>query len=613
MFFRDKKSSSGYVLQLVESFRNEEGQPRQRVVVSLGDAVIDHNDRAVIARAVEANLSGACDFSFAEPDSNVTRWTDRIVRLVRSQNRRVCAPELGLDVIDGVLANQVTHDSPATLGTALAAVDAWRHLDMDTCLRDLGFNDSQRLAAAVNIINRLIDPLSENLLGDWVQTTALAELLGDSALRSPRDRFYRVSDKLVDKRRAIETHLRSRQKDQFGLERTVVLYDLTNTYFEGTSSANPKAKRGKSKEKRDDCPQLVVGMVFDEYGFELAHEIFEGATSDSKTLQVILDLLDKSCASDEQLASVKPMVIMDGGVATIANRKLLRKRGYNYLVNETRTSRTKWKEQFAQETAFSLIEGRQGKSAVKVRLIDSNSDDFDEQILLCKSDGRREKEQAIRSGAEVRFLKQMEALAKRIETGKLKDMAKIQQAIGRVQAANSRVRRFYEIELRTQPLRLVWSSKQQMQDEDDELLGCYVLRSDKGGFQAQQLWEVYMMLSRAEEGFRCLKGDLGLRPVRHHKQTRCDGHIFISIIAYHLLRNILYRLEAAGDHRSWQTIRRILRTHVYATVQLPTATNGTWRIRNAGEPDQTQKEIYIKLAIDWNRLPVTREHLPATI
>lgn len=287
MFFRTKTTPSGTVLQLIESYRNAEAQPRQRVIISLGDAAIADSDKPLVAKAVERTLRGDDQLLQVEAPESVHHWSELIVRRIRArapQAPPASAPPAPTTVVDSVLLDQITHDSTALLGGVLVGHEAWDRLDMDKCLERLGFNPAQRSAAALNVINRFVDPVSENALSDWVASTALPELMGAQVLDCPRDRFYRVSDALLDKRREIEAHLRRRQKELFGLDRTLVLYDLTNTYFEGEAAANPKARRGKSKEKRDDCPQLVVGMAFDEHGFELAHEVFQGGTSDSKTL-----------------------------------------------------------------------------------------------------------------------------------------------------------------------------------------------------------------------------------------------------------------------------------------------------------------------------------------
>ena len=91
-------------------------------------------------------------------------------------------------------------------------------------------------------------------------------------------------------------------------------------------------------------------------------------------------------------------------------------------------------------------------------------------------------------------------------------------------------------------------------------------------------------------------------------EGRIDAHVFITILAYHLQRLLLLQLEAAGDHRSWQTVNRILATHAYTTIVLPTTKDGVTRIRKAGTPEESQKQLYDIRGIDWKALPrlVTR-------
>ena len=109
--------------------------------------------------------------------------------------------------------------------------------------------------------------------------------LGDSALGElPQVDFesismvqlYGVSDLLDGARKAIENHLFNQLTDLFGLNVTVTLYDLTNTYFEGVAAAQPLAQHGHSKEKRSDCPLLTLGLVVDGSGFVRRSEVMAG-------------------------------------------------------------------------------------------------------------------------------------------------------------------------------------------------------------------------------------------------------------------------------------------------------------------------------------------------
>ena len=408
---------------------------------------------------------------------------------------------------------------------------------------------------------------------------------------------------------ALEAHLRAQQARHFPYPRTILLYDLTNTHFEGEARGNAKAQRGHNKQGRSDCPQVVVGMVYDEQGFELAHRTFAGNQSDSTSLVTMVESLRQAAgypATGELLPAAQVMVIVDAGVATAANLKRLAQAQFHYLVNDTRRGRKKWQAEFAQDEAFAVLPGRADQPEVKVRAVDRPGQG---RLVLCKSQGRRAKELAIRSGAETRFLAGLEKLHARLQQRRLTDAAKVQRALGKLLARATRVQRFYQVGLKDPAqLRagLVWQRKDDLRAQDEQLLGCYVLRADRSELSAPQLWQFYVLLSRAEDGFAALKGTLGLRPNYHQLEGRVDAHIFLTVLAYQLLRFITYRLEQQGDHRDWPTLRRVLRTHCYATVSLPTRGGTVLHVRRPGRPEACQQQIYEKLGIDWKALPIQK-------
>lgn len=616
MFFRLKSTKSGQVLKLIESYRDDTARPRHRTVVSLGNAPLPQAIWKPVAKAVEARLYNEPELIERALDPQGQSWVDRIVRQVSSEGRwsPLIKTKKSGPVIDGVLSDQVSHTETAELGPALIGWRVWERLGMPKLLERLGFNRSQSQAAAISVINRLVAPSSEHSLLDWYRRTGLPELMGNRLRGAGDDRFYRASDLLLQRQRAIEEHLRDRQRSLFNLNRTVLLYDLTNTHFEGLCKQNPKAKRGANKQKRNDCPQIVVGMVFDQYGFEMSHQVFEGSLNDGKSLLQMIEHLNASAGDSPE----KPLVIMDGGVATRKNLDLLREHGFGYLVNDTRRRRRRYRKEFLESTAFSVVEGRDGKAAVEVRVMDDPHRDedgpYDERVVLCKSERRRCKETAMVSNAEKRFLEALRKLRARIENGRLKNPVKIERALGRLQAKHSRVRRYYQIALERQDdcSTLTWARNDEMFDEAGDLHGCYVLRTNEQTLNEHALWPLYISLTQAEDGFKALKVNLGLRPNRHRKEDRVDGHVFICVLAYHLLRHILWILEQKGDHRNWETLKQILRTHCYTTILLPTKTGQTHRIRKAGQPEECQKAIYRDLGIEWHGLPYTRTVMART-
>ena len=586
MFFRTKQIKGTPLLQLVEAYRNTEGQPRQRVVASLGNDTLPAGDPRRLAKAVEDQINGQADWLDKSITEETAAWVVHVAKLAK-RSKGATAPVSGT-VIDGVLPDEMETGEIVELGPQLVAMKAWDALDFTPMLHNLGMNPTAMATAQVMVANRLIEPLSEWALIHWAQRTALPELLDVRLSKTTKDRLYRVGDELLKHRKTIETSLRGRSRDLFSLNRSVILYDVTNTHFEGVCAKNPKAKHGKNKQKRNDCRQVAVGMAFDENGFPLAHEVFEGNIADTKTLRRILARL----ALPE--AGLKPVVILDAGFASAQNLALLRELGYSYLINITRGSRKKYAGEFAA-SGFELLPDRAENQQVEVRKI-TDPEDADSVLVLCRSAQRRLKETAMISTAEQRFLTDSGRLQTRIEKGKLKREALIERAIGALLKKHPKVARFYKLTHEGGALRV---------ERDDgrldaalELCGDYVLKTDHS-LNGPELWKLYMTLLRAEEGFSSLKGALGLRPNFHQLEERVEGHIFISVLAYHLLCWIGHRLTQSGDVRDWQTIRRLLRTHSVTTTRLPLTDGRVIEVRKPSRPDAEQALVYHRLGIDW--------------
>lgn len=587
MYFRKKKIKNTEQLQLVQSYRNEEGQPRQRIIASLGKMDIPDKSKNIVARFVEQRLRGEQDLFESELTVQEAEWIDYIVKIAeRTHSAKLDKSEVKLD---GVLASQVETLNIVEFGPELVGMEAWRALGLTKELLKWGMNKQAVTIAQTMVINRIVEPLSEWALIDWVKRTALPECLDVRITKSTKDRLYKTSDELIKRHKKLEKYLRNKEESLFGLTGSIVLYDVTNTHFEGLCKKNPKAAYGKNKQKRNDCLQVAVGMAFDKTGCSLAHDTFKGNISDSKTLFHIL----------EQLESVikykhKPVVILDAGFASKENLQMLREKGYSYLINITRGSRKKYAKHFKAEDFVKLPHRRQNEQVEVKTIIDP--EDSENKLVLCRSMKRREKEHAMLSKAEQKFIDATELLKKRILSGRLKDEEKIHKAIGRLLQKHPRVSRYYDVKYVNG--NIVSTRKDKSIDAAYELCGDYVLKTDQT-FNAEVLWQLYMTLLKAEAGFKMLKGTLGLRPNFHQKEKRVDGHIFITVLAYHLLSWINMKLENAGDNRTWITLRRILRTHSIVTTRFPLEDGRTISVRKASVPDEEQIKIYDILGISW--------------
>jgi transposase len=281
---------------------------------------------------------------------------------------------------------------------------------------------------------------------------------------------------------------------------------------------------------------------------------------------------------------------------------MLKERGYSYVVNITRGNRAKYAEIFEKEL-FEELPGRAGDQKVEVRKI-ADPQDPDGHLVLCRSAQRRLKEEAMISKAEARFLVGVKTLRERIESGRLKKPDLIAAKIGALTKKHPRLARLYTLGYRDGKFTAV--REEEKMSDALALCGDYVLKTDKT-LEAPQLWSLYMTLLKAEDGFCMLKGSLGLRPNFHQLEGRVDGHVFITVLAYHLLSWVRRKLEPLGDMRDWITVRRLLSTHSLTTTSLPLADGRLIQIRKAGVPDAEQALVYKSLGIDWkNAFPARK-------
>lgn len=588
MYFRLKKTKSTPVLQLVESYRDHENRPRQKILLSLGNPNLPKEIWKEVAEEIENRLKGVS--TFLTPSKQVQDWVDCIFKELSKKGLHIDQADQAFLTIH---PDDISHSDTTDLGSLLPVMKAWEELDFPNILAKLGFNPVQVRDASISIMNRLLDPCGENSLPTWVKTTSFEDLFGKPIRKNKKDRFYRIADLLYRNKESLEALLRERELSLFNLKKTIILYDLTNTYFEGTAQRNPKAKKGRSKEKRFDAPLLSIGLVLDHEGFVCRHDVFEGNRHDSTQLLPMIQKLEQAEKSPQ-----KPLIILGSGLASENNLAQLRECQFDYIVVGKRPTRIAYEKEFAL-LPFKTLEGREGKAPVKITF----KDETNERIIFCQSQLREEKEKSIISNAEKRYLKDLEKLKKRLETKKLKNKDKIQMTLGRLLERHPRIARYYIVQFDPEKLSLSWERKEEEYEKSLNLDGSYYLRSSRKDLKDEQIWHLYMTLTRVEAGFKALKSHLGLRPIYHHREDRYDSHILITVLAYRLLHWIEYKLKSKQDFRSWPTIKRLLRTHAYTTITLPSKEGKILHLRIPGQPDREQIKIYELLGIDYHSLP----------
>ena len=520
--------------------------PRQRVVCSLGSlAPAPREEWLSLAHRLEASLAGQGSLPPADPQiETLAEKVQRERRLGAEPGQARGQPVAGL-VVD---ADRVSVEEAREAGAVHAGHQLWQQLGLSEILSRAGLSERACGLSEAMTLNRLIFPLSEHAMPDWMRRTALPDILGADFAALHDDALYRNLDRLHPNRERIEAALAEGEKTLFNLDDTLYLYDLTSTYFEGQALSNPQAKRGYSRDKRPDCKQVVVGLVLDRDGFPKAHEVFDGNRQDRTTVGEMLDSLEKRTGP-------KPgsTVVVDRGMAYDENLAEIRARGHHYLVAARQPERNQWLAEFEQEEGWEEVvrvpsprNPDQKKSQVRIRRRQQGN----ELYILCLSKEREEKDRAIRETHERRLKKDLERLKARIEKGQLTELAKIHQAIGRLQERYPRVARYYRMGYEAEAKTLTWQEDRAKKAIAEKLDGGYVLKTDCQDLTTDETWRTYILLTRVEAAFRAMKSPLLERPIFHHLQKRTQTHIFLCVLAYHLLVAMEKRFWDRGVHTS---------------------------------------------------------------
>ena len=467
---------------------------------------------------------------------------------------------------------------PRSVGVEHAALSVMRQCGLEDKLRELGLNRPQIAAAVGNIIGRMAHPGSELATHAWLQQrSALGELIDFDFEAMDGNRLYRAWYAHDKHREALQDHLFAQAQSIFALGETVTLYDLTNTYFEGVAAGVLKAKRGHSKESRSDCPLVTLAIVLDGSGFPRRSRVFAGNASEPATLKEMLSGLG---------APPGATVVMDAGIAAQANLTWLRAQGYHYVV----VSRLR-ERQF--DPALATPVQSAGDVTIKIQRV------IDEQghaLLYCHSPAREHKDRAIDDTKAAGF----EAVLVKLQAGLskprgAKDVATIMQRLGRAKQRYARAAQHYQIELTqdasgTQVSAITWT-KRIKPGSAAMHPGVYCLRTTLVEQDNATLWRTYTMLTNLESVFRSLKTDLGMRPVFHQIDRRVEGHLFISVLAYHFVHMLRLQLKAKGIDDSWQTLRETLTTQRRVTATLLRRDGRTVHVRKASRPEPHHQKI----------------------
>lgn len=439
-------------------------------------------------------------------------------------------------------------------------------LHLSACLESLNFSKDEDRLVHISIIGRALFSASEYKTIQYLRdNSGLCDLHHVAANDITHRDLYAIADKLYEHKDSIDKFLYNRIVNLFDIKDSLVIYDLSNTYFEGRKASSKKAKYGKSKEKRNDCKQIVFTGVINAQGFIRYSRVYDGNTADTVTLEdMITDLKKHSSHISDKT------VVMDAGFASEKNLQFLSEQGLKYVC----VSRKRLKDyQVNKQATLHTITDRRDNP---IELALFTPEGYKDTWMYIKSEQKRVKEQSMNDKLSQRFEEELVGLAQGIhKKSTTKKTEKIWERIGRIKQKHRMVSGKYIIDVEAKEdivTKISWQQKKEDHDNESPDYGVYFIRTNYEKPQETQLWNIYNTIREVESTFRCLKFDLQIRPIHHQKDERVESHIYLTMLAYQLVNTIRYMLKEKKLNHDWKNIVRIMSAQTIQSLLLQTET-----------------------------------------
>jgi len=548
---REKRRKDGSLYRgfvLLESHRVG-GVPKQKTLLNLGtEFAVPKSQWGDLTACVEARFKGESCLPFYQQDKQFQDAVDDLVTKLQDTGYKKERHYHWINV------DEIQHTDSRTVGGERLCLRVLDEIGFADVLGDLGFPDTHVKLACAQVIGRALCPGSELHTYDWLKNeSSILELL-DMDLPCLSS-LYRCSDRLNTHRRSILDRLLSSTDQMLDFDETVLFYDLTNTYFEGQGHEDITAY-GLSKEKRNDCPLVAIAMTLNAAGFPCNVQFLKGNVSEPSTLKDTL----------VGLKGKRPTVVMDAGIATQENIEYLRDRGMDWICVDRRA--TPPKPTAKPEAQFTTAGGVQVKAWKLPR------EEEGELLVFIHSEAKQWKEDQILAKKRTDFEAELTGMNEKLSRPKcLKNYTKVMRKIGKLEQKHKKVSHLYQIKVTkkrgTKNAASITFTKRSSYSDRMEAVGGYVLRTSHTDWTLMEIAKKYWQLTEIESAFRVMKSDLRLRPIYHREPPRIAGHLFITILAYFLVKLIQTRLHEKNIYKSWWAVRNQLNRIQRVTSLLP--------------------------------------------
>jgi hypothetical protein len=586
---------SGY-FRLVESYRNSDNRICHRTILSAGyldDLTTDQLN--LIQKILTVKVANSSNVAFEVPYSNDLTVNQHVDKFYK----RICA-EKRIDIehdkqnvkkqankdLQTIDVNSINHKDVREIGAEWLSYQAIRQLKLDEFFQHKGWEGQDVKLAITHLISRAVYPASELETTRWIQeNSAVCEITGFDITKITKDRLYKISHKLYALKDEIEQYLSHRTNELFDIEDKIVLYDLTNTYFEGEKRNSKLAKYGRSKEKRGDAKLVVLALVVNVEGFIKYSSILEGSIADPKTLSTMIDKLRVKTSTTAKRA----LIVLDAGIATELNLELIKQKGYDYLC-VTRSNKKKYTVE-ANAPIVSVLDNK--KQRIDLCSVKTGNDT--DYYLKVASQSKELKERSMNAQFKERFESELKKISDSLsKKSGVKLYDKVNQRIGRAKQKYPSIQRYYTIDLECADNKVVTSMQWSIKEEAEINVrsGIYFLRTSLSCTSEDIVWKCYNTIREIESTFRVLKTDLDLRPIYHKKDDSTMAHLHLGLLAYWIVNTIRYQLKQKGINSDWREIVRIANTQKAVTTTAQNSDENIIVIRNCSEPTQKVKLLY---------------------
>ena len=583
--------------RLVESYRFD-NTVRHQIILHLGtlEQLADAEQKRQLAirinELVKQSRSGEQDL-FTPSDPVVESLAQKYFQQIHEKQLLDIAAGKDYQRID---TDSVKNKNIREAGAEYLCLQALEQLDISSFLEMKGWTGKQIQLALTHIICRATYPASELRASRWIkENSSVCELTSYPLEGVTKDKLYEISKELYAVKQDLEKHLSTRTNELFDLNDKIIIYDLTNTYYEGSMRKSKIAKFGRSKEKRNDARLIVLAVVVNTEGFLKYSQIFEGNTADSKTLDKIIGVLSARTSATER----KPIVVLDAGIATEDNLKLLKKNKFEYMC-VSRSGINKYTVDINSHPVAITDKKQQPLTLQKVNVADSS-----DTWVRVHNPAKGLKE----AGMNGRFCERFEQGLSQIreslnKKSGVKKQAKVWERIGRLKAKYPSMNKRYDVNTQSNDqgivINITWKQKPVENKE-----GYYLLRTNLDATDEQVQWAIYNTIREIESTFRVLKTDLDLRPIYHKTDAAAMAHLHLGLLAYWVVNTIRYQLKQKGINNQWSDLVRIMNTQKIVTTTMQNDFGQQIAIRQCSEPTQQVKEIYS--ALKYKLQPFTRK------